>query len=227
VRRPPSWTPFAFFALLALVALLLAGSQDRGIRSFAVGVPSIRKVAVARAHHPVCEGPIRSQYAFRTVILWGRYVSGTPHVSVADESPGSDAVLSSGPVGRSLPGAYGSFTAPLSNPVAGGRTVRVCVSDPGGMLRLRGAAKGYSGVAIAGSRRTAFSMVLLEPQQHSLIGSLGIAFSRAALFRPSWVGPWTFWALLVLLLGTVGLGAVAISAAIRSEGDQAESTSAE
>jgi hypothetical protein len=223
MTRRRAWAPFALLALVTLVALLIAGLRDGEIRAYAVGVPNVKRVAVARPYHQVCEGPILSQYAFQSVVLWGTYVSGKPRVRVLGEQPGAAALISAGLVERSLPGGYGPFTAKLKRSVAGGREVKVCVSDPGGKLKLQGSTPGYSGVAIAGAQpREAFSMVLLEPQQHSFLGSLSLAFARASLFRPSWVGTWTFWALLIALLGTVPLTAVAISAAIRSEEDQAD-----
>ncbi|MFZ0042168.1 MAG: hypothetical protein WAK93_12740 [Solirubrobacteraceae bacterium] len=58
-----------------------------------------------------------------------------------------------------------------------------------------------------------FSLVLLHHTGESLLGSLGKAFARASLFRPAWVGAWTYWALAGALLATIGVGAVAISAA--------------
>jgi hypothetical protein len=217
-----AWAPFSFLALVALIALLIAGLRGGVIRAYAVGVPAVKKVAVAGPHE-VCEGPISSQLAFQSVVLWGTYVSGKPRVRVLDMNPAAKRVISAGLVERSPPGGYGPFTAKLRSSVAGDRAVEVCVSDPGGTLRLRGSTPGYSGVAISGAEpRTAFSMVLLEPTRHSFLGSLGLAFSRAALFRPSWVGPWTFWVLLIALLGTVPLAAAAISAAIRSDEDQAD-----
>ncbi len=223
MRAQRAWIPFAFLAFLAFLGLLIAGLRTEPIRAYAVGVPSVKKVAVASSRHQVCEGPVRSQYAFRSVVLWGVYVSGKPRVRVSEPQAGAGALISGGFVERSLPGAYGPFTAELKRSVAGGRTVTVCVSDPGGELKLRGSTPGYSGVSIVGSAsQRAFSMVLMEPERHSFVGSLGLAFSRASLFRPSWVGTWTFWALLIGLLATVPLLAMAISAAIRSESKQAD-----
>jgi hypothetical protein len=49
------------------------------------------------------------------------------------------------------------------------------------------------------------------------------AFERAALFRPAWVGPWTFW----LLLGLVAAGVpLLLAAAYRSAVTDSTSASA-
>ena len=96
--------------------------------------------------------------------------------------------------------------------------MNVCVIDAAGELRLQGYKPGYDGATIAGSkRRLAFSIVMVEPEQHSLVAALPLAFSRASLFRPSWMGSWTYWLLLIALVGVIPLGAVAVSAAMRSE----------
>jgi hypothetical protein len=223
MTRRRAWAPFAVLASLALAALLLSGLRAGPVRAYAVGVPSVRQVAVARPHHQACEGLIHSQHAFQSVVLWGAYVGGTPRVAIAVERSGVKTLISGGLVERSPTGGDGQFTAKLRSTVAGDQRVTVCVSDRGGELKLRGSTSGYSGVSIAGSQPLrAFAMVALEPEQHSLLGSLGLAFSRASLFRPSWVRPWTFWILLILLLGTLPLAAVAIASAMRSESNDGD-----
>jgi len=218
-----AWMPFAFLALLALVALLLSALRDGPVRAYAVGVPSVRRVALARPHHQACEGLIHSQRAFQSVVLWGTYVSGTPRVEVSVAHSGTKTLISGGLVERSPPGGDGQFTAKLRSPVGAGQSVTVCVNDPGGELKLRGSTSGYSGVSITDSEPPqAFAMVMFEPGQHSVVGSLRLAFSRASLFRPSWVGPWTFWILLSLLLGAFPLAAAAIASAMRSEADDGD-----
>jgi hypothetical protein len=221
MTRQRAWVPFTLFALLALLALFVSGLHRGTIRAFALGVPSAKTVAVAGPGRQVCEGPIRSQEAFQSVVLSGRYVSGKPLVRIWGAGPSHPELISAGPVEASGTGVRGPYLAMLSTAVDRGVSVKVCVVDAGGELELQGYKPGYGGAAIAGSKRPlAFSVVLMEPGKHSFLSSLSLAFSRASLFRPSWVGRWTFWALLIALLGVVPIGAVAISAAIRSEEDQ-------
>jgi hypothetical protein len=40
---------------------------------------------------------------------------------------------------------------------------------------------------------------VLEPERSSLLARLADVAERASLFRPGWVGAWSFWALLVLV----------------------------
>jgi len=226
MTRQRAWAPFSGFALLALAALLISGLRGGPVRAFSLGVPNIKTVAVADPRRQVCEGPVRSQEAFQSVVLWGTYVGGKPQVRVWATSQGGRTLMSTGLVELSSPGVAGPYTATLKPEVARDVQVSVCVVDASGKLRLQGYNPGYAGAAIVGSTpRKAFALVGLESGEHSLLGSLSLAFSRASLFRPSWVGAWAFWLLLVLLLGTLPLGAFAIAAAIRSENDEDSSVS--
>jgi hypothetical protein len=225
MNRQRVWLPFSVFAILALAALLLSGLRGGTIRAFALGVPDIKTVAVAGPHRQVCEGPIRSHAAFKSVVIWGAYDAGEPLVRVWSDSEAGRRLVSAGPIEVGPTGLSGEFSATLSASVDQGPPVTVCVVDAGGRLRLQGGNPGYTGATIAGSKpRKAFALVGLESGKHSLLGSLNLAFSRASLFRPSWVGAWTFWLLLILLLATLPLGAFAIAAAIRSETDEDSSS---
>jgi hypothetical protein len=64
---------------------------------------------------------------------------------------------------------------------------------------------------------TEFSVVLLDRSRHSLLAALPTAFARAALFRFSWTGPWTFWLLLVAFVGTIATAGWAVAAAARAD----------
>jgi hypothetical protein len=55
-----------------------------------------------------------------------------------------------------------------------------------------------------------YSLVLLSQSQRSLLAWLPTAFSRASLWRPSWVGAWTFWVLAGGLLATFALAVLAV-----------------
>ena len=181
-------------------------------------MPNIKTVASAHAGKQVCEGPIRSQQAFGSIELWGAATGGTPDVRILSSSSGARKLLAVAPLAPTAAGASGPATAVLTDAVGSGVPVDVCVADRDGEFSLDGDRPSYTGVAISGATPPeAFSLVAFSPHEHSLLGSLSLAFSRASLFRPSWVGAWTFWALLALLLCTVPLGALAISAALRSE----------
>jgi hypothetical protein len=61
----------------------------------------------------------------------------------------------------------------------------------------------------------AATMVFLRPRSISLLSALPTVFHRAALFRPDWVGAWTFWLLLLAVVAAFPLTAIAIWLATR------------
>jgi hypothetical protein len=48
--------------------------------------------------------------------------------------------------------------------------------------------------------RVALWFLPLKHEERSILGQLGTMFDRASLFRPGFVGPWTFWVVLFLLV---------------------------
>ena len=56
----------------------------------------------------------------------------------------------------------------------------------------------------------------------TLLSDIPTVFERAALFRPGWVGVWTFWLLAAALLGAFPLAALALTRAIDADGRAAE-----
>ena len=63
------------------------------------------------------------------------------------------------------------------------------------------------------ARRPLPTFTFLREDSASMLSLLPDAFERASRFRPSWVGPWTYW--LVLALVAAGVPAL-LAAALRS-----------
>jgi hypothetical protein len=101
----------------------------------------------------------------------------------------------------------------LDHPIPAGRAVQVCIATSGGTLTVYGAGAQAPGV-VAHGVLPGMQFALLLTHRTSLIGSLSTAFSRAAIFRPSWVGAWTFWVLAGLLACTILLAGVALTRAL-------------
>ena len=76
-----------------------------------------------------------------------------------------------------------------------------------------------SGTLRLGRRSTghALSLVFIGARSQSLFSVLPTAFRRASLFKPSWVGAWTFWLLGAAILGAFALGGLAVSRASRAD----------
>ena len=216
------WIPSAVFAALALIALAFAGTRNMAVRTFSLDVPNIYAVATAEPHgEPVCEGPVVSQKPFQIVGIWGLAPHGLvpPEVRVEDAATGR--VLANGQIATVA--TLGRWSARLSRTVPGGKPVRVCVVAREDEAELTGFASQHPTIAIDGTRTkqapngSEFALVFISDRGHTFVNSLPLAFSRAQLFHPSWVGSWTFWVFLGALIATFGLGVMAISAAAAAD----------
>jgi len=203
---------FIALAAAGLVALLIAGSSTLVVRTFALDSPNQFPVAVVGHSGPVCEGPVTSQARAQAVEIWGTAVAAPALLTVEVQDASTGERLAAGRlVATTVPNAY---TARLDAPVAGGRPLRVCLIADSGSLTLLGSPAVHPNIVSTGGKPgLEYSLALLDDTGQSLLGSLGRAFSRASLFRPTWMGSRTFWLLAAALLATVALGAVAIGSA--------------
>lgn len=205
-------------AVLALVALVIAGLSHITARTASAGAPNQSAITTLRAGQSVCEGPLTSQATTRGAAIWGSAAGGPAQTSVTVEDASTQAVLASGSL-RTV-ASNGKWTVRLNRDVPAGRPVQVCLAQDSGGFSLEGSASSDSQVSQTGVPGGArFSLVLLSAHDRSLLGSLGLAFSRASLWRFDWVGAWTFWVLALAVLMTFGVAVVAVvSAATADEG---------
>ena len=206
----------ALAAILTAAALAIAGLQTVSVRTFALRVPDSQPpVAVVGPHRQACEGPVESDGRFDSVGIFGMYRSGAPLVTVEVRSTRGRKLASGSPP---ILGHHVEHRVDLDRPVGGATPVDVCVSALYGRFSLLGSAVGAIGMHARGvSSGTHFSLIL--ERRSTLLASLGTTFRRAAAFRPDWVGAWTFWALLCLLIATLGLVGLAVYSATRDDGD--------
>jgi hypothetical protein len=203
--------PFAAMAVIVLIALVVSASGGVTRRALVLRVPNQRAVALLRAPHRVCQGPLTAGSSSQSVAIWGASVVGPARVTVAVIDAQSGASLATGHVFATT--STGEYVAHLTRSVPAGRPLRVCLTTNLNTFELLGATANDPNVVMTGPKRgLEFSLALLN-DRHSLLNSLPTAFSRAALFKPSWVGSWTFWLLTAGLLATFGLAGVAITAA--------------
>jgi hypothetical protein len=218
MRARRSWLAFAITAAIGVVVVLILGFGRERLRAFSLEAPNQQPVAVLAPHAQACEGPITSAHRFDAIRAWGAAVGRPTVLDVSTRASGGE-VLTTGRVAVSpMPNAY---TSVLSASTPSGRATSVCLRNGGSApFSLLGSPSVNPGVRMTvGGEISAlqFSLVLLGPPSSSF-SLLPTAFSRASLFRPSWVGTWTFWALLAGLLPAVALAGVAISAAARADG---------
>lgn len=231
-RRSPArpWLVFAGATTITLAVMIVFGLQQVAVRTVSLGVPNTERVAVVTPGAPVCQGPITSPSAAGTVEVWGRPASGDPRPTVLVRPISGRRVIAQGLLASS-PGSQprASFSPPttaalfgyqarLNRNIPARRPFQVCVEAKGGSFALQGWLGLAPGITMTGGTGgLQFSLVLLKPAGSTLLGSLPTAFARASLFKLSWLHPWVFWLLCVLLLSTILLGSLAISAAVRED----------
>jgi hypothetical protein len=203
----------ALAIVVVAAALVIAGLRTIPVRTFALRVQDALPVAVAGNGELVCEGPVRSSGPARGIGVFGAIRSGDPLVQV-DVLSSAGRTLGSGRMG---PSSGSEHLVALDRQIPGGLPVRVCVRSTHGTFTLLGAIDQASLKTRYVDSGGAFALVLTRPS--SFLGSLGTAFSRASVFRPRWVGTWTFWLLLGALAATFGIAWLAVGEASADDED--------
>lgn len=216
------WPLLVALAVAGLAALALAAAVDRRDLAFSPGVPITRVATDLYPGETACQRRIFVRERFEAIELVPRWL----------DAPGPPLVLtvrSDDPTRRltrvPVSGGYAD-NRPLRvevGPMRRGAWIDVCLTNPG---RARVGIEGgeaesvpTSPLFVNGVRndRSALALRFLG-RPRSVASQVPVIFERAALFRPAWVGPWTFWALaLVVGMGVPALLARALAAA-RDEG---------
>jgi hypothetical protein len=216
-RRLRAWMPFTGMAVIVLIALVVSASGSVMRRALVLRVVNAQAVALLRAPHRVCQGPVTAGASSQSAAIWGRSVVGPARVTVEVMDARSGASLATGHIAATI--NTGEYVAHLTRSVPAGRPLRVCVTTNLNTFELLGAPADDPHVVMTGAKRgLEFSLALLNGR-HSLLDSLSTAFTRAALFKPSWVGSWTFWILAAGLLAAFGLAGVAVATASAEDED--------
>jgi hypothetical protein len=191
-----------------LAAALALTRESRLV--YTLGVGSAAPVAVLRGGQAACQKPVNppAERFDRVVVSLGTF--GRP-------GPPVDVVLRPGARGAKtiqgrLRGGYPDIAVTPEHAIAVSATLRaraeICLKNRG---RGRVAVFGATGLANRTSSATAagkpiggdLAIRLERAQPRSLLSRLPDVFRHAALFKPSWVGAWTFWALTAIVLVAV------------------------
>jgi hypothetical protein len=214
-------TAFCLVVLLGLTGLVVAGGADRRTTAFSLDIPPAQPVAAIAPGRPACQGPLPVPAAFSAVRLWLGPVA-PPGTTLRVTLRGSGGVVASGTV-RLGPGTPTTATVALKRAVESGGSASLCFADVGARpITLLGDGAGPdSGTLAQGGHRLALaaSALMLTPHPRSLLSLIPTVFARAALFRPAWLGAWTFWMLGGGVLIAFALAGVALARASRDELD--------
>jgi hypothetical protein len=210
---------FGLVALAGLVALLLAGAGDQRSTAFSLDLPNATPVTSLPPDVSACQGPLRAGGTFQGVRAWLSPVVAPAMTVTVRNVRGRP--LATGDL-RADPGLPGAFTARLDMPVASGTRVVVCLRNRGpGRVAVLGSTPipsvGHLRVGSTTAKTVAVALVFLRPHPQSLLSLLPTLFSRAALFKASWVGAWTFWVLCGAIVVAFLLGGRAVALAVRDQ----------
>ena len=195
----------AFLAVAAggLLALAVVAAGDSRALAFTLGVAPTQVGAELRPGQTACQAPVLVSSAFSRVRFqvgtYGR--SGEP-LDVVVRSLKSGSALGQG----RLRGGYpdGSQPSVPVGRVAPEQPVEVCIRNGGERkVALYGgttvAAPGTDARVEGAETGTDLTLVFERAEPRSMLAAVPDMFRRASLFRPGWVGSWTFWLLAVLL----------------------------
>lgn len=136
-------------------------------------------------------------------------LAGGPHrpaMRLALRSPAGDTIARSRLPSATLPGPQTKVAFPIAERPDSPDSVPVsaCVTTDealqfGGTLNIGGAAPTLDGRPLD-SPRIAVWFRPPAGSERSLVAQLSTVFERASLFRPSWVGSWTYWLLVGVML---------------------------
>lgn len=197
------------------MVLIVAASDERE-PAFTLGVRPVKGVAWLSPGSEACQSPLFVQQRFRGVAFDVR--SRGPGAAVEVIVKRRQEVLASGRLER-------GYAAPSTQRVRLDRTVpadldvAVCLRNRAtASLALTGdisAGLGQGELRVDGRKRDDdLRLVFLRERPRSALSLVPEMLRRAALFKQAWVGPWTFWTLLALVvLGAPLLLAGALSAA--------------
>ncbi len=198
---------FAATVITGVVALGLVATQDQRALAFTLGVVPGQVAVELKSGETVCQGPINASSDFtrvRTQI--GTYRRSGEPLEFTVGSRRSGRQLAEG----RLPGGYADGAQPSVHvgAVSADQAIDVCIRNggerkialygattaaaPGTEARIRGAETG-----------TDLTLVFERAKPRSMLSAVPDIFERASVFRPGWVGPWTFWVLAALLIAAV------------------------
>lgn len=201
---------FLVVAAGGLLAFALVAAGDSRALAFTLGVAPAQVGAELRPGQAACQAPVLVSSEFSRVRFQvGTYMRRGEPLEVVVRSLRSGRALGRG----RLRGGYPDVSQP-SVPVgrvAPEQLVEVCIRN-GGQRKVAlyggvtAAAPGTDARVDGSETGTDLTLVFERAEPRSMLATVPEVFRRASVFRPGWVGSWTFW----VLAGLLGAGVPAL-----------------
>jgi hypothetical protein len=213
---------FAVLVGIGVVGLVLAARSDKRAAAFSVDVPNSGRAVDLRAGERVCQAPVAAEAAFRAVRLWLADVS-SPGTALAVSTTSSQGVALGFGRAAVAAGPASTTNVELDRTVPARALLRLCIANNGpARLSLSGGSPSSTSGVLARNGHSigsAAAMIMLSPHPRSMLALLPSVFARAAVFRPSWIGAWAYWILLIAVIGAFPVAALALRLAAREDAD--------
>lgn len=216
---------FILIVALGVVGLIVLAAVDE--RGFRLGL-NTESVVVVRPGQEACRTLIRPpQAGANQVTFWARGASAdgsVPPITVRVRKGRYSQLLA---IAQLPAGKAGTRHARVRGSVAGARKVAACFSNAGAVDLLLTPRPGTPTRVVParltqGSDNVDVALELVRTPERALLSEVPEIFERAALFRPGWVGAWTFWMLLAaLVIGVPILLGWALHTALEDEDSNA------
>jgi hypothetical protein len=184
-------------AAVGLLAVLAAAALDDRERAFTVGLPPVRIAAELAPGERACRLDIDVPGDFSRLRL----------ATASFRRPGPALSVSAGPGRGTVAAGYpdNSTVEVDVGGVAEGERIDVCVTNEGDhRVALYGSPPDTPPDHLGDPELVPeIAVTFVRDEPRSMLALVPDAFERAALFRPAWVGAWTFWLLLGLVVAAV------------------------
>jgi hypothetical protein len=216
----------ALIAAAVIAALVISGEQGRNVREAAYNLGGISAVVRLTDGGRVCEAPVAADGEFQRLVFWSSGAGSKALVSVHQGKTPNTPTLALG-ILESGAAAPGENVAELTQAVPAARDLSVCVKAVRGAVTLFGgqpeylsnsSGPTYGAPVISGFQpKSEFWLQAWSARPRGIWSALSLAFHRMSLFRPHWVGAWTFWILLFGVVAGFPLLGLAIWFAVKAE----------
>ena len=208
--------------VLALV--VLAGARETQL-AFTIGVTPAGPQRAIEPGQTGCQGTIDVPEggAFDAVeVALGTYGRPGPALAATIREQPGGAVLESGRLAGGYPDvADGLQRIALDREVPAGSRIAVCLRNAGSTkvapFGNGDVVNGLSTYTVDGEPAGTDITIRFQQPAQSMLSRFGEVADRAALFRPGWVGAWTYWLMAAVIpLGIPALLAFALPGALRA-----------